>query len=176
MKTIFHDISDYNNLSDYLAILCAILFVDTSIIYMAFENRFLKSKKLTQWYKSYRFAALLADVMIVFLVMVVARFLYSWFFSSFHILWFLLLVVAIQVVHDVCFAVFVRYVPTGWNQMVDFFKEYSKETGVSVILGESVMVACSCLLASYYAGFSFNENMVNLLCTLYFVPFILYMR
>jgi hypothetical protein len=178
---LFHDISDFNNLSDYLAILCSILFVESSIIYIAFENSrnntaFLSSKQLTKWYKRYRFAAVLADVMIVFLVIVAARFVYPWFFSSFHVVGFLLVAVVIQVLHDVFFALFVKIIPTGWNHMLDFFKDYIQEAGVMEIFSDSVMMICSCLLASYYAGFSFNVNIVNLLCTLYFVPYVLYMR
>ena len=131
---------------------------------------------MSQWYKTYRFAAVLADVMIVFLVIVVARFVYPWFFSSFHVVSFLLLAVVIQVLHDVCFSLFVKVIPTGWNHMLDFFKDYIQEAGVMEIFSDSVMMICSCLLASYYAGFSFNVNIVNLLCTLYFVPYVLYMR
>jgi uncharacterized membrane protein len=65
-------------------------------------------------------------------------------------------------------------IPVGWNRMLDTFKKYSKEIGAYAILGDSLIVIFSCLIASYLAGSSFNANIINIIISLYFIPYLLY--
>ena len=130
---LFNDISNFNNVSDYLPILNGILFVETFVIFFTLHN-FLRSKTLSLWYKKFQLSAVLADVTIVFLVIILTRFLYRFFFSQFSIILFILLALVIQTTHDFLFYKFFTLVPRGINGMLDVFKDYAKEARHYAIL------------------------------------------
>jgi hypothetical protein len=57
--------------------------------------------------------------------------------------------------------------------MLDFFKEYAKEVGLGAILGDSFMMILSCLLSSYFATYSLNANIILLIVSVYFLPYLI---
>ena len=63
--------------------------------------------------------------------------------------------------------------PTGYNAMFDFFKEYAKEVKGLAILGDSFMMIISCLLSSYFATFSLNINLILLIFSVYLIPYMI---
>ena len=84
MQPIFKDISNFNNISDYLPILVAVFFVETFTIFFAFTiNKKYRSVILESWYKTYRLSAVMADVIIVILGIIITRFLYPFIFTGF---------------------------------------------------------------------------------------------
>jgi hypothetical protein len=119
-------------------------------------------------------SAVLADVSIVFLVIILTRFLYRFFFSQFSLILFILLALVIQTTHDLLFYKFFTLVPRGINGMLDVFKDYAKETRQYAILADSTIVVCSSLFASHFSTYSVNTNIINLIFTLYFIPYLLY--
>jgi hypothetical protein len=64
-------------------------------------------------------------------------------------------------------------VPRGFNKMLDVFKDYAKELSTNALIGDSILMAFSALLASLTAGSSLNMNIIYLILTLYFVPYTL---
>ena len=172
---IFNDISKFNNTSDYLPILVAVLWVETFTIFFAFTlNKKYRSSVLESWYKTYRLSAVMTDVIIVILGIIITRFLYPFIFTSFSIWKFIGVALTVQITHDLLFYQFFTAVPTGWNMMLDTFKSYGKEVGISAILGDSLIIIFSCLIASNLATYSVNTNIINLLTTLYFIPYLIY--
>jgi len=170
---LFNDISNFSNVSDYLPILNGILFVETFTIFFTLHN-FLRSKTLSLWYKKFQLSAVLADVSIVFLVIILTRFLYYFFFSQFSLILFILLALTIQITHDFLFYKFFTLVPRGVNGMLDVFKNYAQEVRQYAILADSTIIVCSSLFASHFATYSLNTNIINLIFTLYFIPYLLY--
>jgi hypothetical protein len=57
--------------------------------------------------------------------------------------------------------------------MIDFFKEYAKEVGVGAIAGDSFMMILSCLLSSYFATANLNTNIICLVISVYFLPYMI---
>ena len=169
---MFKDISNFNNLNDYLPILNGCINAELIIIYLVLMNVF-KSVYLTKWYKKYQLSAVLADVLILVIGLIITRFLYKYIFSSFSILKFTLLAVLIQIAHDIIFYLFFKNLPLGYNKMLDFFKMYAEEVGVKAIFGDSFMIILSCLLSSYFASFSLNVNIITLIVSVYYIPYIL---
>ena len=168
------DISHFSNTTDYLAILNAVLFVDITGVYLTMNNIFIKSKYLQYWYETFGLLAVIADVLIIVIGIIITRFLYHSFFKTFSIWNFIFLALVIQIIHDILFYLFFsRLVPKGQNKMFDVFKNYAKEVGPLAILGDSTMMAASCLLASWYASYSVNINIINLIVTLYLMTYIL---
>jgi len=169
---IFKDISNFNNVNDYLPILNGCINADLIIIFLVYNSVF-TSSYLKKWYKKYQLSAVLADVLILFIGIILTRFLYKYIFSTFSIWKFTFLAVCIQILHDILFYYFFTSIPKGNNLMIDFFKEYSKEVGVSAIMGDSFMMILSCLISSNFATFNLNTNIICLVISLYFFPYMI---
>lgn len=169
---IFKDISQFNRVSDYLPMLNGSINADIIVIFLVFHNVF-NSVYLKRWYKKYQLSAVVADVLILMIGMIIARFLYSYFFSSFSLWKFTTLAVIIQIIHDFLFYHFFNAVPRGYNEMLDFFKEYAQSSGARAILGDSFMMIITCILSSFFAGESLNLNIISLIVSMYFIPYMI---
>jgi hypothetical protein len=170
---IFGNISDFNNTSNYLPILNGCLNADLIIIFLVFHNIF-KSKYLKKWYKTFNLSAVLADTFILIIGIIIARFFYKYLFNEFSIWKFTGLAVVIQIIHDILFYYLFYNLPLGYNFMLDFFKDYAKEVGFKAILGDSFMMILACLLSSVFTKYSLNTNIIALVLSLYFVPYLIY--
>jgi hypothetical protein len=169
---LFKDISNFNNISDYLPILNGCINADIIIIFLVFHNVF-KSYYLKKWYHKYQLSAVIADVLILVIGIILSRFFYNFFFSSFNIWKFTALAVCIQIIHDILFYWFFKSLPTGYNAMLDFFKDYANEVGAGAILGDSFMMILACLLSSNFATYSINVNIIILIISVYFLPYMI---
>jgi uncharacterized protein YacL len=169
---IFKDISNFNNVNDYLPILNGCINADLLILFFVFHNVF-KSVYLKKWYKKYQLSAVLADVLILVIGIILARFFYKYIFNSFNIIYFTGLAVCIQIIHDFLFYWLFKSLPLGYNAMFDFFKEYANEVGVGAILGDSFMMILACLMSSHFATYSLNINIITLIISVYFFPYMI---
>jgi len=169
---LFKDISNFNNVNDYLPILNGCINADLIIIFLVFHNVF-KSYYLRKWYNKYQLSAAIADILILVIGIILSRFFYKFFFSSFNIWKFTALAVCIQIIHDILFYWLFKSLPAGYNEMLDFFKEYAKEVGAGAILGDSFMMILSCLLSSHFATYSLNANIIILIVSIYFLPYMI---
>ena len=169
---IFQDISNFNNVSDYLPILNGCINADLIIIFLLYHGVF-KSFYLKKWYKKYQLSAVIADVLILVIGIIIARYLYKYFFGAFNIWKFTGLAVIIQIIHDILFYWFFKTIPRGYNSMLDFFKDYANEVGVGAILGDSFMMILATLLSSHFATYSLNGNIIILILSLYFIPYMI---
>jgi hypothetical protein len=170
---IFKDISKFNNVGDYLPILNGCLNADLIIIFLLFHGVF-KSSYLKKWYKKFSLSAAIADTLILFIGIIITRFLYGFIFKEFNIIFFTALALLIQIIHDILFYLLFLNAPLGYNYMLDFFKLYAKEVGVKAILGDSFMMILACLLSSYFATFNLNMNIITLVISAYFLPYMIY--
>jgi hypothetical protein len=170
---MFKDISQFDNIDDYLPIIVAILIVEVITIVLSFTN-ITQSSFLKVWYKKYLLSAVLADVSLIFLGFVIARALYYNFFDEFSILNFILLLVIIQVIHDILFYIIITSIPKGTNKIIDILKDYADEISYYAILGDSAMMISSALIAGYIANFDANTNIIMLAFFIYILQFILY--
>ena len=81
---IFKNISNFNNINDYLPILNGCLSADLIIIFLLYIGIF-KSVYLKKWYKKFNLSASIADILILFIGLIIARFLYKYLFDDFNI-------------------------------------------------------------------------------------------
>jgi len=169
---LVNDISNFNNVSDYLPILNGCISADLIIIFLLYHGMF-NSFYLKKWYKKYQLSAVIADVLILVIGIIIARFLYKYLFDAFNIWKFIGLAVSIQIIHDILFYLFFRSVPIGYNAMLDFFKNYAKEVGSGAILGDSFMMIIACLLSSHFATYSLNTNIIVLVISCYLIPYMI---
>jgi hypothetical protein len=170
---MFKDISNFNNIEDYLPILTAILIVDIIGIILSKTN-IITSYYLRIWYKKFLLSAILADVLSIFIGIIFVRAIYYYIFTTFTIINFIILMLIIQIIHDILFYIIFSLIPRGSNEMIDIFKDYANEASYYAIIGDSLMVIAIGFLASYLANFNANINIIILVIFIYLLQFFLY--
>ena len=170
---MFKDISQFDNIDDYLPIITAIFIVEVITIILSFTH-ITESKFLRIWYKEYKLYAVLADVSLIFLGFVITRALYYHVFDEFSIVNFILLMVVIQIIHDILFYIMITQIPKGTNKIIDILKDYADEISYWAIIGDSMMMISSALIAAYIAYFDMNTNIIIFAFLVYILQFILY--
>ena len=170
---MFKDISRFNNIDDYLPILTAILIVDMIVMILSISN-IISSNYLKVWYQKFFLSAVLADVLVLFIVVIFARAIYYYIFDTFSITNFIIVMLALQITHDILFYIIFSAIPRGTNKMIDVFKDYANEVSYGAIIGDSIMIIAIGLIASYLANFEENTNIIILIVFLYLLQFILY--
>ena len=167
------NISDFNNINDYLPLFNAVLITDLFVIFLL-NTMVIKSQVLRQWYAQYNLSAVIADVLIILIGLIIVRAIYYYIFDTFSIIKFIILAVIVQVTHDILFYLFFENVPRGMNKMLDTFKDYAKDVSYKAILADSGMIIMASLIASYLASKSLNTNIITLILSLYLLPYLLY--
>jgi hypothetical protein len=170
---LFANISNFSDTSDYLSILNGVLITDMIVIGLLIGGS-IKSNVLKTWYKDLSLSAVIADVLIIFIGIILARFLYPYIFKQYSIVNFIGLAVGIQVVHDILFYKLCVSVPRGRSQILDIFKDYGRENGYKAILSDSAMMICAILISSYLKGASLNTNIITMIVAVYIVPYLIY--
>ena len=170
---LFDDISKFDNTTDYLSILNGCLNADLIVLFLVFHGVF-KSVYLKKWYKKYHVSAILADILILFIGIILTRFCYAYLFETFVIWKFVILAICIQIMHDVLFYWFFTSLPMGYNSILDFFKSYANEVGAGAIMGDSFTITLACLLSSNFATYSLNMNIIALVFSLYCIPYMIH--
>ena len=121
----------------------AVVWVDFATIVL--HKVFGLGKSLDKWYEHFGILAVISDCLVIVLGILVAKM----FFPQYPLLY---AAVAIQIVHDILFYIFVILpTPRGQNQIIDLFKEYAVENSWKVVAYDSLMVASTVLLAQQFA-------------------------
>jgi hypothetical protein len=170
---MFKNIAIFNNTRDYLPLLNGVLLTDLFVILLS-NAKVIDSRVLRTWYAEYNLSAVIADVLIIFIGLIIVRAIYYHVFNDFSIFKFILLALIVQFVHDMLFYAFFKSVPRGMNRMLDTFKDYAKEVSYKAVLSDGGMMAMAALIASYLAGKNLNTNIIVIIVSLYILPYILY--
>lgn len=169
-----NNISNFFNTNDYLPILNASIIAELIVLLIVYYTPFFNSKYLMKWYETYRLSAVLADVLILMIGLILARYVFHLFNLSWNFLSFLIVVLTIQIIHDILFYIFFTFLPRGTNKMLDLFKDYAREVGAGAVFGDSFMISITVLLSAYLANATPNTNILILIFSLYLLPYILY--
>lgn len=170
---MFKNIANFNNTNDYLPIFNGVLITDLFVI-LLFNLKLINSRVLREWYADYKLSAVIADVLIIFIGIIIVRSIYYYVFNEFSILNFLLLALVVQFVHDMLFYAFFTNVPRGVNKMLDTFKDYAAEVSYKAVLSDGGMMIMASLIGSYLANKNVNTNIIVMILSLYILPYLLY--
>ena len=179
MNTELPNISNYTVESDLFYIFIGILTVDVVVLFLARGFK-IGGKYLNDWYDNYHILAVISDVFIILIGFLIARYIYTnFFFDRFgwNAVYFILLLVAVQAVHDVLFYVgVIRTVPKGVNDMIDTFKSYAENLGAQIIVGDGVLMISSAILAMLYklAPPHLTYSIVSVV--MYMLPYAIYTK
>ena len=168
--------TDYNNKFEYIPILTANIYADLFIIFVAFSKIYFNIKSLEGWYKKYRLSAMIADILIGVLYMLLGRYVVYKSGVEIGLTTFAAICVFIQIVFDFLFYMFFSIIPKGSNNMLDFFKVYSKEAGTGALLGDSFLVLMAVILSALLNQASYDTNIVLLITSIYLTPYFIYMK
>ena len=164
-------VTNYKNNFGWLYIITAV--VSLEILFIVFYSRF--SSNLRLWYNKFGLLAVIADVLIIFIGIIIARFVYPYVFGEkFSLIKFIGLAVAIQITHDILFYYMFKLVPRGRNMMLDTFKDYANEVGFKAVLSDSLMMISACVLSSYFVSLNLNSNIIILILSVYILPYAIY--
>jgi hypothetical protein len=172
MQFGFSDISKASNLADYVPILAAAIFID--MLVSTISCVFLNTRVLRKWYKTYTLGAVLSDVLILLIAILVTRYIYPLVFKEWSIWKFLLLALVVQIIHDFLFYGLFSAIPRGKSGIIDVFKDYAAELGGMAIVGDSVLIIGTILLASLLAGLNMEWNLFILVIAVYLIPYFVY--
>jgi hypothetical protein len=176
-ELVLGNISKFSDGWDVPLLFFSILLVDVIALFLA-RYVGLGRKSLNKWYDTFGLSAVLADVLSILLVFFVARFIYTgWLESRFgwNPIYFVLLVVLIQVIHDILFYFLViRPIKPGTNEMIDVFKQYSKEHGAGIISGDAILMISSATIAMIMKHQSAGVQGLVFGLAAYALPYILY--
>jgi len=169
---MFSDISNVENIDNYLPILNGCINAELTIIFLCVYEFFV-SQKLRIWYKTFQLTALVFDISAMLLILILTRYLYKFIFGTFHIFYFIGLAIILQILYTCFFALLVNHY---WlkNDIFSFQKKYIAEIGFGKFLLYSVFVmVLACLMSSYYSTTSTNSNIINLILSIYFYSFMI---
>ena len=167
------NISNFNNVNDYLPIISAALIVDMVVILLAVVRK-IKIKSLDDWYKRFGPSAVLADVLSIIIGIIIARFLYPKIFTEYSLIKFLALTVIVQFTHDLLFSKLFYSIKRGNSAMLDVFKDYATEVGPKILMADALMMVSTIILGSYFSTINRNTNIVIFIIMLYISPYLLY--
>ncbi len=170
---MLQNLSNFNRVSDYLPIIIAALIVDMAVLFRIVFG-YINIQSLNLWYKKFGFLAVVADVLSIVIGIIVARFIYPFLFKEYSLILFLLLTVAVQLTHDLAFAAFFNSISRGKSAILDVFKDYGKEVGVTILFVDALMMVSTILLGSYLASLNVNSLIIILIVSLYILPYLLY--
>ena len=167
---LFQDISNFSNINDYLPILNGCINTDLTALFLL-DVGIIHSKFLDKWYSTYGISASILNILILFIVIIIVRFLYKYIFNEFTILKFIGLAIICQTIHDILFYIFTL---NFHNRFLDLFKEYGKNSGIRVFFGDTLMISLACLYSSSFATMNTNWNIIFLIISIYLLHFLLF--
>jgi len=176
------DIGNYKNTYDLLYILVAVLFVDVFVIFLVRFAPEIFGQSLNRWYDLFGLNAVIADVLIIVIGFVIARYIYTaWVKPKYgegkwSPLQFTGVAVVVQLIHDLAFYFgIIAQVPRGANMMIDVFKDYS-EGGAKILAGDAAMMVGSSLLAMGLKSQPVHIVAAFSLVVSYILPYVLFQK
>jgi hypothetical protein len=154
-----------------LAVSVAALWVDFVVIYLSHIFDF--GQSLKKWYANFGPVAVINDVLVIVLGILFTQFI----LPKASIFLLVPAVVAIQMVHDYLFNVYViQKAPKGNNRMIDIFKEYVDENSYKILIADGIMIFSALLFSRYLQTLSTNMVSFIGLLGVYLMTYIIYTR
>jgi hypothetical protein len=170
------NISNYKDISNIPYYLLGILIVDVAVLFLV-RYFGIGGKSLNAWYDKFGLQAVIADVFIIMIGFVIAQYVYTNYIMpsyGWNPIIFILLVVFIQVIHDLAFYyLIILPIPNGHNTMIDMYKIYAKENGYKIIIGDALLMIASAFITLFLKYLpNYTSTSIGIL-TVYTLPYIL---
>lgn len=167
-------IYEYADDGSWLAIVAAVFVVEVLTILLIRPI----SANSRVWYKHFGLVAVIADVGIILLGFAVSRYAFLAYGTASYTPWsnaaiFSCTLLWLQIVHDLAYYhIFVkRVLSTSTNGIVLFMRKYGSEGELWPVVGDSIMVVASGLLAHALSRVAPHVSVAMLIAALYVVPY-----
>jgi len=168
-----------------LQFLTATLIIEVIILFLfRFTHSPLTGPSINRWYNNFGWSAVLLDITSFLIGFYLAKFVYEFLVKrgyitrEYEFFKFLAILLAIQIIHDICFYFFV-ILPTkpGMNSVIDELKSYSKNIGTGAIIGDSFMyIVATPILYYLIVKYSNQTNTFISIVCLYLVAYFLHQK
>ena len=171
-----------NSTENWFIFFCGLLLVEFLLLtsFRLFPNFW--GNTINVWYDKFGLSAIMLDVLIVLIGFWITQWLYKKLFgddkNSFKLWKFILLFLAVQIIHDFLFYFMIIRTSKGTNGIIDLMLNYGKKHGVLTVVGDSLMVILA-ILTTYgllSLNLEFGSYMIITLLSLYFIGYLLYQR
>lgn len=177
------NIGYFGETTDIWYILAAVLIVDVIVMFITRYYPHIMGSALNRWYSTFGLNAVLADVLIIVLVLLLARYIYTNYIepgladSSWSPWIFVGLAVGLGIFHDFAFyKLVIQNLTRGTNSIIDLFKDYAESGGFNIVFGDALMVGGSTVLAMVLKGQPAHVTGFLGVLAAYCVPYILHTR
>ena len=172
-------ITNYAQNADWFYILPAIAVVDFLVILLSkypSASPVFGVAALNKWYDDFGVFAVLSDILSIAIGIAAARYIYG--IAGLHNpLYFLAILVAFQLAHDILFYIAViQPIPANHNRMIDVFKAYGTENGWKILVSDALMMLGSVGLASYLKSLPNHFTTATALVTVYAICYVVFTR
>jgi hypothetical protein len=154
---------------NYLALLNAALITDLFVLLLLI-NGAMSAKILKIWYIKFGLGAFMADVLSLMIGFLIAHFIYPFIFTKYNFFYFLVVVVGVQMTHDILFGLFINQYK-GKSEILNVFKKYASELGVWILIGDAAMMILTTILQKLFAPYN---NLILTIVLLYLTPYFLF--
>ena len=154
---------------NYLALLNAALITDLFVLILLL-NGFMKAKSLKMWYIKFGLGAFMADVLSLMIGFLIAHFIYPFLFKKYNFFYFLVVVVGVQMTHDLLFGLFINQYK-GKSEILNVFKKYASELGIWILIGDAIMMIITTILQKLLVSYN---NLILTIVLLYLSPYFIF--
>jgi hypothetical protein len=157
---------------NFLSLLNAALATDLIVVSLALAG-YLNSKSLMIWYKKFGLGAVIADVLILVIGFIIAFYIYNYFFKTYNIFYFIMIIILVQITHDSLFGLFINNYK-GNSPILNVFKLYAKEVGYKILIVDALMLISTVLIEKYLSSMSKTFNIITLIVLVYITPYLIF--
>ena len=173
---MFKNISDHNNVNDYLPIFIASVIIYIIIIIIIYLSNKEKNEKLKEFYERFIIGVIISDILLIVTSIIRARFAYTYFFTEYNLLHFLLTSVGIQIFYDIILADLYNLIPKNNSLFIDIFKnKEDRVVRLQVILTSILTNIGGILIASFLAVSNLNANITLFISLLNSLPYLIFL-
>lgn len=171
---MFKNISDYQDLSNYLPIfLSALIVYMLSIVFISYFDK-KKKQELKEFYNSFNIGVIFTDLLLIIININRVRFIYPFIFKEYSLITFLLTSGIIQIIYDLLLSDLYNLIPKNSSLYLSFLNEDKKVLKLPVVLTNVITNVSGIFFASYLATFSITSNINLLLSLLSIIPYLIY--
>lgn len=173
------NIANYNNNTDWLYLIVAVIVVDLIVIFMARypgPDPYFKVEALNEWYDRFGIVAVLGDLLSLLIGLAAARYIYTLGRFSGPLI-FVIAILIFQAFHDIFFyTAVILQLPKGENAMIDVFKGYAKENGAKILGADALMLLASAFIGSALKALPLHYTVSTGLIATYAMTYTLYTK
>tara|TARA_Y100000389_G_scaffold205033_1_gene262209 strand:+ start:1397 stop:1942 length:546 start_codon:yes stop_codon:yes gene_type:complete len=168
----------------FIHFLTAALVVELFMLFLfRFTNSPFTGFAINNWYDTFRWVAILLDVLSVVIGFYIAKYIYSLLLKKDVIskdralLKFIVIMLAVQIIHDIGFYVLViSKTKPGVNDIMDGFIQYAEKVQAGAILGDSFMYLLATPLLVLLLKNNDENNVFISLVSLYVMGYFVYQK